>query len=35
LEGLSADEVVQALPLEILEALAGKLKANGSSSKPQ
>jgi hypothetical protein len=35
LKGLSAEEVVQALPPEILEALARKLKAIGPSSKPQ
>ena len=33
LKGLSADEVVEALPPEILEALARRLRANGSSPK--
>jgi hypothetical protein len=35
LKGLSAEEVAGALPPEVLAALARKLKANGSSSKPQ
>ncbi len=35
LTGLSAVEVVRALPPEILEVLTRKLKANGSSPKPQ
>jgi hypothetical protein len=35
LKGLSADEVAGALPPEVLAALARKLKANGSSPKPQ
>ena len=34
LKGLSADEVVRALPPETLEALARQLQANGSSPKP-
>ncbi len=34
LKGLSAEEVIRALPPETLEALARQLKANGSSSKP-
>jgi hypothetical protein len=33
LRGLSAEELAKALPPDILEALAGKLKANGASSK--
>ncbi|MGH7222799.1 MAG: hypothetical protein ACRELF_06205, partial [Gemmataceae bacterium] len=33
LKGLSADEVVKALPPEVLEALARRLKANGSDLK--
>ncbi len=35
LKGLSAEEVAAALPPEVLAALARKLQANGSSSKPQ
>ncbi len=35
LKGLSADEVIQALPPETLEALARKLKANGSPPENQ
>jgi len=35
LKGLSAEEVAGALPPEVLAALARKLQANGSSSKPQ
>jgi hypothetical protein len=35
LKGLSAEEVAGALPPEVLAALARKLKANGSASKPQ
>jgi hypothetical protein len=34
LKGLSAEELIKALPPETLEALARKLKANGSSAKP-
>ena len=34
-KGLSEDELLKALSPETLEALARKLKANGSSSKPQ
>jgi hypothetical protein len=33
LKGLSADEVARALPPEILEELARRFKANGSSRK--
>jgi hypothetical protein len=33
LKGLSADEVVKALPPEILEEVALRLKVNGSSPK--
>jgi hypothetical protein len=35
LKGLSAEELIRALPPETLEALVRKLKANGSSAKPQ
>ena len=35
LKGLSAEEMVRALPSETLEALTRQLKANDSSSKPQ
>jgi hypothetical protein len=35
LKGLSAEEVVKALPPETLEALARQLKANGPPSSPQ
>jgi hypothetical protein len=35
LKGLSAEEVAEALAPEVLAALARKLQANGSSSKPQ
>ena len=31
-KGLTEDELLKALPPEVLEALARKLKANGSSS---
>ncbi len=34
-KGLSAEELVRALPPETLEALARKLKTNGTSPKPQ
>jgi hypothetical protein len=33
LKGLSAEELIRALPPETLEALARKLKTNGSSAK--
>ncbi|MHB1423172.1 MAG: hypothetical protein ACYC3I_08260 [Gemmataceae bacterium] len=32
-KGLSAEEIVTALPPEVLEALARRLKANGSNPK--
>jgi hypothetical protein len=35
LKGLSADEVLKGLPPETLEALVRRIKANGSSGKPQ
>ena len=35
LKGLSADEVAQALPPDILEALIRKHKANGTPPKPE
>ena len=35
IKGLSAEELIRALPPETLEALVRKLKANGSSAKPQ
>ena len=34
-EGLSAEELIRALPPKTLEAMAQQLKGNGSSSKPQ
>src|SRR5262249_26317528 len=34
LKGLSAEEIIRALPPETLEALARQLKANGPSTKP-
>jgi len=33
LKGLSADEVIKALPPDVLEALTRRLQANGSSPK--
>jgi hypothetical protein len=35
IKGLSVEELIRALPPETLEALVRKLKANGSSAKPQ
>jgi hypothetical protein len=35
LKGLTADDLIRALPRETLEELARKLKANGHSSKPE
>jgi hypothetical protein len=35
LAGLTAEEVIRALPPETLEALARQLKANGPSSEPK
>jgi hypothetical protein len=35
LKGLSAEDLINALPAETLQELVRKLKANGSSSKPQ